>query len=419
LFIITLATSSTSRPKAIVNPSGTPLIARSTVRTCAWSGRDPTIARLIITPEGRKNYNTLGSDENFGGSIHAPDPQGYFTSIHRDMSGAWLFGLANGDADYVWRLMGKHPERLKATESEVDGIRRITLSADLPSGRYSLEVEPDFEYRIRRFSFEKFFADGHFPPIREEDKKYLPEGKDHAEEFVRGTFEVERFAPAGALWFPAEARFEHRFHYTHMDEPAQTLWRARVDQFEILDSPPPPETFEMIWPPDAQVFDRRLESGPDAPGYFADGRGELHPMKKLQVGDPAPPLTGKDWFAGADRVDLGALGGKRVFIYNWATWCGPCVAILPQYQKIYEAFASDARVVFLGLNAYDKPDPLARFMKDKGLRFPQLLGKDARIAKNLLGFVGAGSGVLVGPDGRVLELNVEPERLRETLAERP
>ncbi len=45
-------------------------------------------------------------------------------------------------------------------------------------------------------------------------------------------------------------------------------------------------------------------------------------------------------FTAADGrpVDLKSLRGKVVLIDFWATWCGPCIAELPNVKRVYEAY---------------------------------------------------------------------------------
>lgn len=383
-----------------------------------WPGVEMRHLRSVITPEFQKSCNTAGSDENYLGRIGGPDPLAYFMSINRDMSGPWLFGLANEDTDYVWRLMAAHPEKLGVSDESADGVRRIKLSANLPTGRYSLVLEPDFEYRIRRFAFEKNYSEGHLPPPKEEEKKDLPAGKDHFTEFIRGNFEVENYLSAGGLWFPSEGGCDYQFHYTHMDKPGRSFWRAHVSEFTILESPPGPGAFEMKWPPYAQISDHSVIKEDRAFHYYADKGGGLHPMRKLKIGDELPPIRGKQWHDPGNTVDLSALKGKYVFVDNWAVWCAGCVVELPEYQRIHNRYGNDPDLLFVGINAYDSGERLERLMTEKRIRFPQLLGEDARVAKNILGFTGAGEGLFVGPDGKVLENDMSPKRLEELIAGR-
>ena len=61
--------------------------------------------------------------------------------------------------------------------------------------------------------------------------------------------------------------------------------------------------------------------------------------------------------------------GSVVFLNFWATWCPPCVAELPEIQKVYEKYGHE--VAFL-LIANQKPEVVETFMEKHGYNFPVL-----------------------------------------------
>lgn len=70
------------------------------------------------------------------------------------------------------------------------------------------------------------------------------------------------------------------------------------------------------------------------------------------------------------EVDLSKLRGKVVLIDFWATWCGPCVAELPNVLKAYkELHPKGFEIVGISLDS-DK-SKLEAFVKDKGMEWPQ------------------------------------------------
>jgi thiol-disulfide isomerase/thioredoxin len=70
------------------------------------------------------------------------------------------------------------------------------------------------------------------------------------------------------------------------------------------------------------------------------------------------------------EVDLAKLKGKVVLVNFWSTTCGPCLAELPALKAAYERWHPQGFEI-VGIALDDKEGPLRRFIKEKGLVWPQ------------------------------------------------
>ncbi len=79
------------------------------------------------------------------------------------------------------------------------------------------------------------------------------------------------------------------------------------------------------------------------------------------------------------KVSLEDFKGKKVFLNFWATWCPPCVAEMPDIQKLYEE-TKDKDIVFLGVNIGEGRETASTFTRKNGINFPILLDDTTAIS---------------------------------------
>jgi thiol-disulfide isomerase/thioredoxin len=74
-------------------------------------------------------------------------------------------------------------------------------------------------------------------------------------------------------------------------------------------------------------------------------------------------LEGKSW-------SLAKLPGKAILINVWATWCGPCVAEHPEFQKLYERLKNRSDIVVLTFNVDEDLGKVAPYVARHHYTFP-------------------------------------------------
>jgi peroxiredoxin len=86
------------------------------------------------------------------------------------------------------------------------------------------------------------------------------------------------------------------------------------------------------------------------------------------------------------EVDLASMKGKVVLVDFWATTCRPCMAELPRVKAAYDKFHGQGFEI-LGISCDTDKERLEKFLKEKGLPWPQYFdGKQQEDNKFTVGF---------------------------------
>ncbi len=88
----------------------------------------------------------------------------------------------------------------------------------------------------------------------------------------------------------------------------------------------------------------------------------LYVLRNLSVGKPAPEFASSD--LDGKPAKLSDLKGKVVVLDIWATWCGPCRAMIPHERELV-AKLKDKPFVLVSVSADQKKDALTEFLKDE------------------------------------------------------
>lgn len=96
----------------------------------------------------------------------------------------------------------------------------------------------------------------------------------------------------------------------------------------------------------------------------------------LGIGDPAPPISVKQWIKGGP-VDLASGNGKNIYVIEfWATWCGPCREAIPHMTDLQKKYR-DRGVVVVGLTD-EAPSLVKTFVQKMGDKMDYAVGIDER-----------------------------------------
>lgn len=117
-------------------------------------------------------------------------------------------------------------------------------------------------------------------------------------------------------------------------------------------------------------------------------------------------------------VNLASMTGKVVLVDFWATWCMPCVAVMPEVLRLYEDFNGQGFEI-IGVSLDEEKSDLEAFIAENKLPWPQHF--DAKGWENEFAVKYAVQSIpltwLIGPDGTIAAVNASDEELRTLIPE--
>lgn len=160
-------------------------------------------------------------------------------------------------------------------------------------------------------------------------------------------------------------------------------------------------------------------SGGGGDTNFVMGEDGISTVKKADRA-AAPDLSGKT--VDGKQLDVAGYQGKVVVLNVWGSWCAPCRAEAPNFEKVYKDLGADG-VQFVGINTRDANTGKAlAFEKEFGVTYPSLYDPTGklmlRFQKGTLNPQAIPSTLVIDRDGKIAARSLaalSEEKLRKMI----
>ena len=116
-----------------------------------------------------------------------------------------------------------------------------------------------------------------------------------------------------------------------------------------------------------------------------------------------------------EELSLEKYRGQVVLLDFWATWCGPCIAEIPNVKKTYKKY-KDQKFQIIGISLDRSMEPLKDYIEKKELGWLQYWDKSGKIG-NLYKVRAIPSTFLIDGEGVIRKTNLRGHALEHAVAE--
>lgn len=128
------------------------------------------------------------------------------------------------------------------------------------------------------------------------------------------------------------------------------------------------------------------------------------PMTPVQ----APGFILKDM--SGNQVKLADLIGSKPLVLDfWATWCGACMAELPNVIELNNKYQDKITVV--GINLDRSYASAQKYVQEHMIAYPNLFDEDGKVAK-AYGVVGIPTMIIINSQGQIIKRNASHEDVK-------
>ncbi|MEM6915975.1 MAG: TlpA disulfide reductase family protein [Verrucomicrobiota bacterium] len=113
-----------------------------------------------------------------------------------------------------------------------------------------------------------------------------------------------------------------------------------------------------------------------------------------------------------NEIDLALMKDKVILVDFWATWCAPCLAMLPELKEVYSTYRDEGFEV-IGISLDESRKELSEFVALHKIEWPHYcdaLGSENEIAQRY-GIRQIPTTFLVGKGGRIIAADLRGEEL--------